>query len=133
MQNGEGLDVEVTHGEWRPGRPAGLHQRHQAGGSRPRLGAAHELRRGHGPPARLARDYARRLVRIVFADAAGFTPSYDHELAACASAGRRRGRACHLAVPVCGVVLPGLRYLRSEVFYPFSSRVFRPLEAADSP
>ena len=35
-----------------PRRPARLHQRHPAGRGRSRLDATHELRRGHGPPAR---------------------------------------------------------------------------------
>ena len=78
-------------------------------------------------------------MRIVFADAAGFTPSYDHELAAAlARAGAEvelvtsRFRFAESSYPADG-------YTRSEVFYPFSSRVFRrsklriPVKAVEHP
>ena len=121
------------------GRPAGLHQRHPAGGSRPRLEAAARASPRARAAARLARDYAASRCAIVFADAAGFTPSYDHELAAAlARAGAEvelvtsRFRFAESSYPADG-------YTRSEVFYPFSSRVFRrsklriPVKAIEHP
>src|SRR3954465_12743765 len=78
-------------------------------------------------------------MRIVFADAAGFTPSYDHELAAAlARAGAEVERVTsHFRFAESSYPADG--YTRSEVFYPFSSKVFRrsklriPVKAMEHP
>jgi glycosyltransferase involved in cell wall biosynthesis len=63
-------------------------------------------------------------MRVVLADPASFTPQYDHELA---SALASTGTEVELATSrfrFGGVPAP-VGYLRTEVFYPLSSRLFR--------
>jgi len=78
-------------------------------------------------------------VRIVFADAAGFTPSYDHELAAALA---RAGHEVELVTShfrFAESSYPADGYARSEAFYPFSSKIFRrsklriPVKAIEHP
>lgn len=82
--------------------------------------------------------YCTTAVRVVLADPAAFTPQYDHELArALAGAGAKvelvtsRFRF--------GTAPPPEGYVRSEIFYPVSSRVFRrsrlrlPVKVAEHP
>jgi glycosyltransferase involved in cell wall biosynthesis len=77
-------------------------------------------------------------VRIVLADPSSFTPEYDHELAAALA---RAGADVELVASRFrfGEAPRPVGYLRSELFYPLSSRVFRrsqlrlPLKAAEHP
>ena len=78
-------------------------------------------------------------MRVVLADPAGFTPAYDHELAAALA---RAGADVELVTSPFrfGVSsYPADGYRRSEVFYPVSSRLFRrsrlrvPLKALEHP
>jgi len=63
-------------------------------------------------------------VRVVLADPAAFTPQYDHELAAALA---RAGAEVELVTSRFrfGEVAAPAGYVRSEVFYPVTSRVFR--------
>jgi glycosyltransferase involved in cell wall biosynthesis len=63
-------------------------------------------------------------VRVVLADPAAFTPPYDHELAAALA---RAGVEVELVTSRFrfGETPRPAGYLRSEVFYPLSSRLFR--------
>jgi glycosyltransferase involved in cell wall biosynthesis len=63
-------------------------------------------------------------VRVVIADPPAFTPVYDHELAAALA---RAGADVELVTSRFrfGAVPEPAGYLRSEVFYPLSSRLFR--------
>jgi glycosyltransferase involved in cell wall biosynthesis len=77
-------------------------------------------------------------VRVVLADPAAFTPQYDHELAAGLA---RQGAEVELVTSRFrfGRAPAAAGYLRREVFYPASSRLFRrsplrlPLKAAEHP
>jgi glycosyltransferase involved in cell wall biosynthesis len=77
-------------------------------------------------------------VRVILADPPAFTPAYDHELAAALA---RAGAEVELATSRFrfGEVPHPDGYLRSELFYPLSSRLFRrsrlrlPLKAAEHP
>jgi glycosyltransferase involved in cell wall biosynthesis len=77
-------------------------------------------------------------VRIVLADPAAFTPSYDHELAAALA---RAGVEVELVTARFrfGETPAPAGYVRSEVFYPVTSRLFRrsplrlPLKALEHP
>jgi glycosyltransferase involved in cell wall biosynthesis len=77
-------------------------------------------------------------LRIVLADPSSFTPEYDHELA---SSLARAGANVELATSRFrfGETAPPEGYRRNELFYPFSSRVFRrsrlrlPLKALEHP
>jgi glycosyltransferase involved in cell wall biosynthesis len=77
-------------------------------------------------------------VRVVLADPAAFTPQYDHELAAGLA---RQGAEVELATSRFrfGAAPTPTGYLRREVFYPASSRLFGrsrlrlPLKAAEHP
>jgi glycosyltransferase involved in cell wall biosynthesis len=63
-------------------------------------------------------------VRVVLADPPAFTPRYDHELAAALA---RAGAEVELVTSRFrfGAVPAPAGYIRSEVFYPLSSRLFR--------
>jgi glycosyltransferase involved in cell wall biosynthesis len=64
-------------------------------------------------------------MRVVLSDPAGFTPSYDHELAVALA---RAGADVELVTSPFrfGVSsYPAVGYRRSELFYPVSSRLFR--------
>jgi glycosyltransferase involved in cell wall biosynthesis len=63
-------------------------------------------------------------VRVVIADPPAFTPQYDHELAAALA---RAGADVELVTSRFrfGAVPEPAGYVRSEVFYPVSSRLFR--------
>jgi glycosyltransferase involved in cell wall biosynthesis len=75
-------------------------------------------------------------VRVVLADPPAFTPTYDHELAAALA---RTGAEVELVTSPFrfGEVPEPDGYVRSELFYPLSSRLFRrsrlrlPLKAAE--
>ena len=77
-------------------------------------------------------------LRIVLADPSSFTPEYDHELA---SSLARAGVDVELATSRFrfGETGPPAGYLRNELFYPLSSRLFRrsrlrlPLKALEHP
>jgi glycosyltransferase involved in cell wall biosynthesis len=77
-------------------------------------------------------------MRVVLADPPAFTPPYDHELAAALA---RAGVEVELVTSRFrfGEVPPADGYLRSELFYPLSSRLFQrsrlrlPLKAAEHP
>jgi glycosyltransferase involved in cell wall biosynthesis len=77
-------------------------------------------------------------VRVVLADPAAFTPQYDHELAAGLA---RQGAEVELVTSRFrfGEAPVPVGYVRREVFYPASSRLFRrsrlrlPLKAAEHP
>jgi glycosyltransferase involved in cell wall biosynthesis len=77
-------------------------------------------------------------VRIVLADPPAFTPPYDHALAAALT---RAGAEVELVTSRFrfGDVPPAEGYVRSELFYPLSSRLFRrsrlrlPLKAVEHP
>ena len=77
-------------------------------------------------------------MRVVLADPAAFTPQYDHELAAGLA---RQGAEVELVTSRFrfGAAPMPVGYLRREVFYPASSRLFRrsrlrlPLKAAEHP
>jgi len=77
-------------------------------------------------------------VRVVLADPAAFTPQYDHELAAGLA---RQGAEVELVTSRFrfGAAPIATGYLRREVFYPASSRLFGrsrlrlPLKAAEHP
>jgi len=77
-------------------------------------------------------------VQIVLADPPAFTPAYDHELA---SALARAGAEVELVTSRFrfGDVAAPVGYVRSEVFYPLSSRLFSrsrlrlPLKVAEHP
>ena len=64
-------------------------------------------------------------MRVVLADPAGFTPAYDHELAAALG---RAGAEVELVTSRFRFTVssyPAEGYVRSEVFYPITSRLFR--------
>jgi glycosyltransferase involved in cell wall biosynthesis len=77
-------------------------------------------------------------VRVVLADPSSFTPQYDHELAAALA---RAGAEVELVTSRFrfGPVPEPVGYVRSEIFYPLSSRLFRrarlrlPLKLAEHP
>jgi hypothetical protein len=77
-------------------------------------------------------------VRVVLADPPAFTPQYDHELAAALA---RTGAEVELVTSRFrfGEAPAPAGYVRSEVFYPLSSRLFRrsrlrlPLKALEHP
>jgi glycosyltransferase involved in cell wall biosynthesis len=77
-------------------------------------------------------------VRVVLADPPAFTPSYDHELAAALA---RAGAEVELVTAPFrfGAAPQPAGYVRSEAFYPLSSRLFGrsrlrlPLKAAEHP
>src|SRR5438045_7333058 len=77
-------------------------------------------------------------MRVVIADPPAFTPPYDHELAAALA---RAGAQVELVTSRFrfGAAPEPEGYRRRELFYPFSSRVFRrsslrlPLKAAEHP
>jgi glycosyltransferase involved in cell wall biosynthesis len=77
-------------------------------------------------------------VRVVLADPPAFTPPYDHELAAALA---RAGADVELVTSRFrfGDAPAPVGYAREELFYPFSSRLFRrsrlrlPLKAAEHP
>jgi len=77
-------------------------------------------------------------VRVLLADPPAFTPAYDHELAAALA---RAGADVDLVTSRFrfGSVPPPEGYVRSEPFYPLSSRLFRrsplrlPLKVAEHP
>ncbi len=77
-------------------------------------------------------------MRVVLADPPAFTPAYDHELAAALA---RAGADVELVTSRFrfGEVSPSNGYVRSERFYPLSSRVFGrsrlrlPLKVAEHP
>jgi glycosyltransferase involved in cell wall biosynthesis len=77
-------------------------------------------------------------MRVVLADPPAFTPAYDHELAAALA---RAGADVELVTSRFrfGEVSPAEGYVRSERFYPLSSRVFGrsrlriPLKVAEHP
>jgi glycosyltransferase involved in cell wall biosynthesis len=77
-------------------------------------------------------------LRIVLADPSSFTPEYDHELAASLA---RAGADVELVTSRFrfGATIPPAGYLRNELFYPVSSRLFRrsrarlPLKALEHP
>jgi glycosyltransferase involved in cell wall biosynthesis len=98
-------------------------------------------RRPRGEPARPedGADKRRlRAVRIVLADPPAFTPAYDHELAAALA---RAGGDVELVTSRFrfGEAPPPDGYVRTELFYPVSSRLFRrsrlrvPLKVAEHP
>jgi glycosyltransferase involved in cell wall biosynthesis len=63
-------------------------------------------------------------VRVVLADPPAYTPQYDHELAAALA---RAGAEVELVTSRFryGAAPPPAGYVRSEVFYPLTSRLFR--------
>src|SRR6185437_3264941 len=77
-------------------------------------------------------------MRVLLADPPAFTPTYDHELAAALA---RAGADVELVTSRFrfGDVPAEDGYVRSELFYPLSSRVFRrsplrlPLKALEHP
>jgi glycosyltransferase involved in cell wall biosynthesis len=100
-----------------------------------------QQRRTRAKPARPGGGAAKRRlgpVRIVVADPPAFTPPYDHELAAALA---RAGEEVELVTSRFrfGAAPTPQGYVRSETFYPISSRLFErsplriPLKVAEHP
>jgi glycosyltransferase involved in cell wall biosynthesis len=102
------------------------------------LAAAEDAGRKPGRTAGRGTNYCTSAVRVVLADPAAFTPQYDHELAAGLA---RQGAEVELVTSRFrfGDAPRPVGYVRREVFYPASSRLFRrsrlrlPLKAAEHP